>query len=150
MSGILKESFQTADVPRTSRPAKILCIDDDPAIPSSIAIRLRGFEVEVIPAYHGMHGFAIASHEDPDVIITDLRMPMGEGAFVLESLKQNAQTAHIPVIVLTGQRGSDLPGRMHHLGAERFFQKPVAFTKLLEELARHIPLRVRDPSAFQD
>ena len=75
---------------------------------------------------------------------------MGEGEFLLETLKRNAHTAHIPVIILSGQRGTDLPGRMHRLGADRFFQKPVAFTELLKELARHIPLRVRDPSTYQD
>lgn len=123
----------------------ILCIDDDPDISKTIELRLNSFEVNVKRAFGGMQGFAIAAQVKPDVIITDLRMPMGEGDFVVESLKRNSQTAHIPVIVLSGQPGNDLPGRLCRLGAVKFFRKPVRFDELLAELSQHITLRERYP-----
>ncbi len=135
-----------ADQPGPDRrkyPPKILCIDDDPDITTTILLRLSEFLVDVKQACHGMQGFAIAAQEKPDVIITDLKMPMGDGTLVLESLKRNSQTAHIPVIVLTGQRGEDLPGRMHRLGAVKFFRKPVPFEEMLHELSCHITLEKR-------
>lgn len=128
----------------TSLPVPtVLCIDDDPDISTSIRLRLSEFEVDVKRTFHGMQGFAVAAQDKPDVIITDLRMPMGEGKLVLEMLKRNSHTAHIPVIVLTGQPGDDLPGCMYRLGAAKFFRKPVLFDELLRELARHIPLKQR-------
>jgi len=134
---------------RTFAPTKhvpaILCIDDDPDITTTIMLRLSEFLVDVKRAFHGMQGFAMAARDKPDVIITDLRMPMGEGTMVLESLKRNSQTAHIPVIVLTGQRGNDLPGHLYRMGAAKFFRKPVLFDDLLGELSRHIPLEQRYP-----
>ena len=134
---------------RSTAPAmpvpKVLCIDDDPDISATIMLRLSEFLVDVKRTFHGMQGFTVAAQEKPDVIITDLKMPMGEGKMVLESLKRNAQTAHIPVIVLTGQRGDDLPGCMYRLGAAKFFRKPVLFEELLRELSRHIPLQQRYP-----
>ena len=78
------------------------------------------------------------------MIITDLRMPQGEGEYVLECLKRIADTAHIPVIVLTGERGEDLPGRLSSLGAAGFLRKPFQFDDLVGELSRHIELRARD------
>lgn len=144
MCARIDDTYQDTATASRSRMATILCIDDDPDIAGTIALRLRQYEVNVLAAFHGMQGFAIASREKPDVIITDLRMPMGEGEFVLDSLKRNSQTAHIPVIVLSGQRGDDLPGRVHRLGAVRFFRKPVLFEQLLEELSRYIPLRERE------
>jgi len=123
----------------------ILCIDDDPDISRTIELRLSNFDVNVKRTFGGMQGFAFAAHVKPDVIITDLRMPMGEGEFVVESLKRNSQTTHIPVIVLSGQPGGDLPKRLCRLGAAKFFRKPVRFDELLAELSRHITLRERYP-----
>ncbi|MFZ5829102.1 MAG: response regulator [Planctomycetota bacterium] len=128
---------------RDARTPRILCIDDDPDISRTIALRLRAYDVEVHESYRGVLGIWIALRERPDLIITDLGMPMGDGELVLDLLKRKPQTAHIPVIVLSGQRGEDLPERAHRLGAVRFLHKPVLFTELAEELARHIPLRPR-------
>lgn len=129
-----------------SRP-KVLCIDDDPNISAAIARRLRGYDVDVVRAYHGMHGYWLAVTEKPAVIITDLRMPQGDGELIIECLKRNAKTVNIPVIVLTGKSDPGLEQRLLRLGAEYFFPKPISFDVLLDTLGHHIELCKREDNA---
>ena len=88
----------------TSPTPTVLCIDDDPDITAAIELYMRKFDVKVVRAFHGMHGFSEATQHRPDVIVMDLAMPGGDGAAILECLRRNRQTANIPVIILTGMR----------------------------------------------
>ena len=116
----------------TSRDAPlILCIDDDPDIVSAIEMRLRKYDLRTVGAFTGMQGIWHAANDQPDLIITDVRMPQGDGICVLECLKRNAATAAIPVIVLSGLGQQDLQGRVRNLGAVGFVRKPVDFHKLI-------------------
>ena len=123
---------------------KVLCIDDDPNISEAIARRLHSYDVEVVRAFHGMHGLWLAVTEKPDVIITDLRMPQGEGEQVVECLKGNSKTENIPVIVLTGKSDPGLEDKLLRLGAEHFLPKPASFEEILDRLGHHINLRTRE------
>ncbi len=120
-----------------------MCIDDDPAIAIALSLRLRAYNVRVTTAYFGSHGIWQAVTERPDVIITDLRMPQGQGADVIECLKGRADTSEIPVIVLTGCRDRENATRMRELGVDHYFYKPIPFEVLLDALAVYIPLENR-------
>ena len=138
-------------VPRHSSLPTLLCVDDDPGVIAAIEMRLRPYAVSVLSSYTGMQGYWQAVERRPDLIITDLRMPQGDGAHFLECLKQNQKTADIPVMVLSGLRSDDLAGRMRHLGAENLLQKPISGNDLLAAIAKHIPLRMEkeEPEASQ-
>lgn len=125
----------------------LLCIDDDPQIVETFRLRLRDYEVEVLSAYHGMHGFWQAMKERPDLIVTDLRMPQGRGDYLIRCLRNNSDTRSIPVIVLTGQRDPELVGTMRQLGTQEFFTKPVPFQTLLGAISKYIPLKKRAAEA---
>lgn len=121
----------------------VLCVDDDSDVSLTIALRLNCYDVDVLRAQHGMQGKWLAEMARPDVIVTDLRMPLGDGEYLVECLKSNEATAHIPVIVLTGRRDPDLHSRLHRWGAVRLLTKPVPFAELERELARVIVLQRR-------
>jgi DNA-binding response OmpR family regulator len=121
----------------------ILCIDDDPDVSGAIELQLRDYEVRVIRAFHGMHGYAEALAHRPDVIVTDLRMPSGDGVTILECLRRNGQTAGIPVIVLTGMRDRRLRHKLQDLGANEFLYKPLSPDELIGTLRRFVVLRER-------
>ena len=110
-----------------NRRPKLLCIDDDPEITRSIELRLQESEVDVIRAFHGMHGFWSAMTEQPDLIITDLNMPQGQGDYIVECLKRNSETHDIPIFVLTGIRDKAVKQKMKNLGVKRYFTKPWQF-----------------------
>jgi len=120
---------------------KVLCIDDDPGISQAIGIRLSQYNIETLQAYHGMHGFWMAMTERPDVVITDLRMPQGDGQYIVECLRNNSDTLSIPIIVLTGQRDTQLEQQMKKLGIDDYFTKPLDFEQLRDSLARYIDLQ---------
>jgi len=125
----------------------ILAIDDDPDVTSAIRRRFRPWDVEVIEAVHGMQGISAALLHKPDVIITDLVMPHGEGADVVSCLRGNMNTRHIPIIVLTGRLGNYQRRLMEDYGVEFYLTKPVEFEVLLEAVRRFIDLPERAPKA---
>lgn len=131
--------------PAAGRTATILCIDDDPQITETIALRLRRYGVNVLRASYGTQGLWLAMKCDPDLVITDMRMPQGGGNYIVECLRQNPATASIPVIVLTGGRYPHLEAAARQLGIQEFLTKPVRFDDLRTANRKIIPLDDPDP-----
>lgn len=131
------------DSSNSSNWPTLLCIDDDLQIGESIKLRLSEHEVNVVLCFHGMHGFHEAMRQKPDLIITDMRMPQGEGNVVVECVRNNPDTCQIPIIILTGQRDRPLEAQMRRLGVQDYLNKPVNFDELRETIAKYIPLRRR-------
>jgi two-component system, OmpR family, response regulator RpaA len=136
-------SIQACRLPNPAWPT-ILCIDDDPQIAETMALRLNQYEVNMLSACHGMHGFWLAMTNRPNLIITDVNMPQGSGDYVVECLRHNTDTHDIPIVVLTGRCDSQLECRMRHIGADEFLTKPVHFDRLRETLLKYIPLADRN------
>ena len=106
--------------PQSTRTPRILCVDDDPGIQTTIELRMRKYDVEIEHAFFGMQGITEAVQTLPDLILMDYAMP---------------------VIVLTGMRDKTLKNRLLHAGAEIFLQKPMRFDELVHEMSRFIDLR---------
>jgi CheY-like chemotaxis protein len=83
------------------REARILIVDDDPDLVPLVRAMLPNEGYTLLPAYDGEEGLALARSEHPDAIVLDLMMPNMSGFEVLEELQVDAETASIPVIVLT-------------------------------------------------
>jgi CheY-like chemotaxis protein len=80
----------------------ILVVDDEDAVRKSIAVALkrkRGFEV--LEAGDGLVGLELAKRQKPDLIISDVIMDNLNGFMMLESLREDPETAQIPVIMMT-------------------------------------------------
>jgi two-component system, OmpR family, response regulator RpaA len=83
------------------------------------------------------------------VIITDFRMPQGDGATVIECLKRNARTEAIPIIVLTARHEPGLSRQLKQIGAAACLLKPIRFDDLLHELKRYIEVRAKPDEEVQ-
>jgi diguanylate cyclase len=109
----------------------ILVIEDEEIILNNLLeiLELEGFRS--IGAEHGRLGIDLAKTDQPDLILCDIRMPELDGYGVLEVLRQDPQTATIPVIFLSakGDR-SDIRHGMN-LGADDYLTKPCAIAELL-------------------
>ena len=123
-----------------SKP-RILCIDDDPDISRTIALRLQDYQVTVHSALFGTQGFWQAVQKRPDLILLDYSMPNGNGSFVLDSLRQKPATRDIPVIMLTGQRDASVKQTINARGVAGFLLKPILFEDLMAEIKKHIDLQ---------
>lgn len=86
---------------------KALVVDDEFHIVQVIAIKLRNNGFEVITAENGQQACKAAVDFKPDIIITDYQMPVMSGLEFIEKIRENADTARIPVIMLTA-RGFDI------------------------------------------
>jgi CheY-like chemotaxis protein len=86
----------------TKNGIKILVVDDEEDVITFITALLEDNGYAVIKAANGKEGFAKAKAEFPDLILLDISMPEETGVRMYRNLKDDSQTAHIPVIVLTG------------------------------------------------
>ena len=73
---------------------------------------------------------------DPALIIMDLSVPVVNGGELLEQLKKNPQTAHIPIVVFTDHQTDNVRRDAYGLGANAFVVKPFGRTKFLEAVGR--------------
>ena len=111
--------------------AKVLLIEDDASFRKAVSdvLALEGYEVLQAPS--GKVGIAAAQKEMPDLVVLDLIMPGMKGLEVCQLLKQDAQTARVPIIILTGndKEGQDIA--CLDMGADDYLTKPVKSGRLL-------------------
>jgi pilus assembly protein CpaE len=105
---------------------KILCVDDDDSIRKlcSVYLTKRGYRVEA--AANGVDALSlIASKGAPDVVITDVNMPLMNGLELVKRLREDRRTARTPIIVLSAakQEQDILAGYSH--GADDYVGKPI-------------------------
>ena len=84
-------------------PKVALVIDDSMLIRYSICrfLEERGFVVEV--ATNGSEAMEIVSRRPPDFIVTDMKMPKMSGSELITALKSKAETAKVPIVIITSK-----------------------------------------------
>jgi PAS domain S-box-containing protein len=83
---------------------KVLVVDDDPRAVELIAVRIQGLATTVLRAYGGAEAIALARSELPTLMVVDLMMPDVNGFDVVQALTEQADTARIPVVVVTAKQ----------------------------------------------
>jgi diguanylate cyclase len=117
---------------------KILVIEDEPPIRANILkiLNFKGFET--VAAEDGEAGIEQARLHLPDLIICDIMMPQVDGYGVLYALRQDPDTAAIPLVFLTAKaERSDLRQGMN-LGADDYLTKPFTSAELLEAVSARL------------
>ena len=102
---------------------KILFIEDESALQRALTYVLDKEGFKTFSAMDGVEGLAIARKELPDLVLLDLIVPKKDGFAVLTDLKENKETSHIPVIILTNLEGSADVERALTLGATAYLVK---------------------------
>jgi CheY-like chemotaxis protein len=95
--------FSHAKSQTDTMPHLVLVVDDDPATVELMSSYLKHSGYRVSAAYSGADGIALARMEHPDAILLDLLMPEISGFDVLEALKDDPNTARIPIIIVTSK-----------------------------------------------
>jgi len=114
-----------------TRKKRILCIEDDRETAALIEEDLLERGYEVILASDGREGFAAILKHMPDLVLSDISMPVMSGFEVLERLTALApRFRNMPFVFLTAlsDRENELKGR--HLGADDYVTKPIDFDVL--------------------
>jgi two-component system cell cycle response regulator len=120
---------------------KILTVDDSKTIRLIVAKAFKTFDCDVFEAANGVEGLAVASREQPDIIILDLTMPIMDGAEMLSKLKTHADLRNIPVIMLTAEAGRENVLKIAKLGVRDYLIKPFKEELIVERVGRVIDLK---------
>jgi signal transduction histidine kinase len=103
---------------------KILIIEDDENVRSGIRDLLVEEGFDVVSADNGKDGIIRAKHFLPDLILSDIMMPLANGYQVLEELQKETITASIPFIFITAKTETDDLRHGMSLGADDYLFKP--------------------------
>jgi CheY-like chemotaxis protein len=113
---------------------KVLVVDDERVIVEIVEEELAAHGYEVYTAFTGAEGLRKCKSLRPDVVILDIMMPDIDGSSVAAEMKDDPNTAHIPVIFLTGAvKSSEVPDS-HLVGGQFFLAKPFKTEDLLKIL----------------
>jgi two-component system, OmpR family, phosphate regulon response regulator PhoB len=111
--------------------ARILVIEDEPALLKVLDYNFRQAGHEVLLAPKGEEGLRLARERKPDCILLDLMLPDVQGTEVCRSLQMSAETRDVPIIIVTA-RGDEVDRIVgFELGAVDYVVKPFSVRELL-------------------
>lgn len=109
----------------------ILVVEDEKDLRFNLIEMLEGEGYNILSAANGIEALELTSHIEPDLILSDIRMPDMDGIELLKTLQINSTTANIPFIFLTAKVDiSDLREGMT-LGADDYLMKPYKINDVL-------------------
>jgi DNA-binding NtrC family response regulator len=134
MSVATAASSPSSSPPSSPVAKRVLLVEDDEAFRWSVerSLQLAGYEVSSFEdAESAVRALA---QSQPDIVLTDLRLPTADGLFVLQQAKQ--KDADLPVLLMTGH--GDIPTAIQAIreGAYDFLEKPFGRERLLAVVAR--------------
>ncbi|MBV8558180.1 MAG: response regulator [Planctomycetaceae bacterium] len=113
---------------------RVLLVEDAPILRYAFGrlLRLHGFEV--MEANNGREALACLSKFRPQLIVTDLTMPVMDGVVLIERLRADPETADVPVVAITAEATEQAEQRARRAGVDDFLAKPIDFNTLLDRL----------------
>ena len=115
--------------------AKILIVDDDPDALELLEFHLSRSGHEAFCAKGGADGLERAAYDRPDVILLDVRMPIVDGARVLQILRSNQLTRNVGVVLMSAGPMDSLRPRVEGDPRVRCMEKPLDFGLLASAIA---------------
>jgi CheY-like chemotaxis protein len=113
-----------------SKIPKTLIVEDNANCRQILARYLQHLGHFVVEAEEGTQAIACALAEGPDLILLDLGLPNISGIEVAAMLRQNSNTAHIPIIALTGWSSDERKQQALSVGINIYLVKPASFETL--------------------
>src|SRR5690606_13892386 len=107
----------------------ILIIEDDPSFAKSLLAFTRKKGYKGLVAVRGDYGLELAFNYLPQAILLDLQLPIKDGWQVMQELKENPSTRHIPVHMMSS---FEIKKESLRKGAIDFINKPIAFEQMNE------------------
>lgn len=107
----------------TDENPRVLVVEDNPDLRQLITESFPA-HYTLLSAVHGQDGFEQAVEQLPDLIISDVLMPVMDGYTLVRQLKRDWRTSHIPVLLLTAKSASSSRLEGLSLGADDYLSKP--------------------------
>ena len=121
------------------RPRLLIVEDNKDVVQFLVACLENDYQLQI--AHNGQEGIDLAIEQVPDLIVSDVMMPVKDGFELCDTLKKDERTSHIPVILLTAK--ADLDSKISGLkrGADAYLTKPFEPEELLVRLEKLLELR---------
>ena len=120
--------------------ARVLIVEDNPDLRFFLRTCLSE-QFELYEAKNGLDGLRQAQELVPDLIVSDLMMPEMDGYQMLQALRKEQLTVHIPVIILTAKADEETRLQGFREGADAFLPKPFQPEELLLRIERILDVR---------
>ncbi|MBK1990807.1 response regulator [Sphaerospermopsis aphanizomenoides BCCUSP55] len=155
---IISKNFSTSAVtteanPQVHHPSRnnqsVLVVDDNPDMRSYVAEILRDSNYQVATARNGYEGYNVAHEILPDLIITDLMMPLVTGIEMIQMIRSQELMRGIPIILLTAKVDEEtrIEGTEH--GADAYLAKPFNDRELLAEARNLLALKENEKRVLE-
>lgn len=128
---------------------KVLIIDDEDFLRREMVEILRREGYDTRQAGDGRTGIELALRDPPDVVVCDIMLPGMDGFQILQTLRDNADTASIPFVFITGMVDTTDIRQGMDLGADDYLTKPFTGQELLNSLRQRLKRRARQVEEIQ-
>ena len=117
---------------------KILIVEDEESLLKleSILLTSKGYQVQGVA--NGAAALEAISEDPPDLVLLDIMLPEIDGFEVCQRIKQNEETKHIPVIMLTAKKSREDMSRGEKVGADWYITKPFKSAMVIETIQRFL------------
>jgi signal transduction histidine kinase/DNA-binding NarL/FixJ family response regulator len=119
---------------------RVLVVDDTAASRSVLAETLGVLGFEVNQAVNGLEALTVAQATRPDLILTDIRMPVMGGLEAIQSMQQIANLRTVPIISCSANVTEEERSRSTAAGAVAFLMKPIDNASMLQEIGKSLSL----------
>lgn len=127
--------------PVSENPAHVVCVDDDPANLGLMRTLLEGEGYSVTTFASGAAASEFLGREEPDLILSDLRMPGVSGFDLLEWVRAQPRLDGLPFVLITAAGGGGQRLHCLHAGADDFLSKPLVPAEVLARVAALLRMR---------
>ena len=114
---------------------RLLVVEDNPDVRKFLRDQLTAAGYKVVLAKNGEEGFAVARESLPDLIITDVMMPVLDGYSFTRLVRSEINTSHIPIIMLTARASEEDKLEALDTGIDTFLTKPYSTKELLASVS---------------
>ncbi len=118
----------------------VLIVDDTKTITSVLQVYLMGWGLRFIEAKDGSEGLKQAKEQKPDLIITDVQMPLMDGFELCAAIRFDKELCRTPVLLLTSLKDDASRQKGRLVGATAFLNKPIAVNELRERVSALLKL----------
>lgn len=117
---------------------KVLVIDDDVHIRRVVEVKLRSHGYTVITAKNGREGLEAIMTEQPDVVVSDINMPMMDGETLCKETNHLKKDRPFLTIIMTSRITADQESWIKDMQNTMFMEKPFSPNKLLQVIEGHL------------
>lgn len=113
---------------------KILIVDDDPIVRAVVERVVRQANYDLIEAENGLEALQIIERDDPDLLVTDLQMPVLDGFELVQTVRASARHRAMPIVCLSSISDRDAIARLAGMGITDYVLKPIRPRDLADRL----------------